>query len=52
MAEDADDAVLIFTAARCNLSEILTVENGGPRLVEPEEAPSTTVAQETIGITV
>ena len=52
MAEDADDAVFLFAAARGNLSDILTVENGGPRLVEPEEDQSTTVAQDTFSVTV
>ena len=34
MADDAAGTVLRFAAARGNLMEILTGENGGPRLVE------------------
>ena len=52
IAEDSADSAFLFAATQCNHLEILTVENGGPHLVEPEEAPSTTVAQETFGITV
>ena len=52
MAEDAVGAKFLFAAARGNLLEILTVENCVPRLVEPGEAPSMTVAQETFGVTV
>ena len=52
MAEDAAGAALIFAATWGNLLEILTVENCVPRLVEPGEAPSMTVAQETFGVTV
>ena len=52
IAEDVSDAVLFFAAAQGHLPEILVVENGGPCLVEPSKAPSTTVAPETFNITV
>ena len=52
MAEDAAGATLLFAAAWGNLPEILTVENGGPRPVEPGKAPSTTLAPETFSVTV
>ena len=52
MAEDVAGAILFFVAARGHLPEILVVENGGPCPVEPSEAPSTTEAPETFGVTV
>ena len=52
MAGDVTGAAFFFAAARVHLPYILVVENGGPRLVGPGEAPSTTVALETFGITV
>ena len=52
MGEDVAGTAFPFAAARGHLPDILVVENGGPRLVEPDEAPSTTVAPETVVITV
>ena len=52
MAEEVTSAAFLFAAARGHLPEISVVENGGPRLVEPGEAPSKTVAPETFGVTV
>ena len=52
MAEDVSGTAFIFVASWGHLPDILVVENGGPRLVEPDEAPSTTVALETVVVTV
>ena len=52
MAEDVSGAAFIFADAQDNLLEILAVKNGVACLVEPDEAPSTTVAPETFGVNV
>ena len=39
MAEDVSGTAFIFVASWGHLPDILDVENGGPRLVEPDEAP-------------
>ena len=52
MAEDVAGAAFLFGADWGHLLEILVGENGGPRPVEPGEALSTTVALETVGVTI
>ena len=52
MAEDVAGAAFLFAADWGHLLEILVGENGGPRPVEPGEALSTTVALETVGVTI
>ena len=52
MAADVAGAARLFAAAQGNFPEILDVQNGGPCPVTPGEAPSTTVAPDTLVVTV
>ena len=52
MAEDVAGTTFLFAADWGHLLKIVVGENGGHRPVEPSEAPSTTLAPETVGVTV
>ena len=52
MTDDAAGAALPFASTQGNLPEILAVESGGPRPVEPGKVPSMTVTPEKFGVTV
>ena len=52
MMGDVSDSVFFFSAVRVHLSEILVVENGILRSLEPVKAQSTMVAPETLSVTI